>query len=69
MASPPMQGFVKGFPCNPWLNLLVGDNLHYFFTFSPPTNELKSRIIAYLDENHRDPVIHHWTYKIAEAAA
>jgi transposase len=30
--------------------------------------ELKTRILAYLDEINRDPVIHHWTYKIAEAA-
>jgi len=30
--------------------------------------ELKARIVAYLDELNRDPVIHSWTYKIGEAA-
>jgi len=30
--------------------------------------ELKARILAYLDDINRDPVIHRWTYKIAEAA-
>jgi transposase len=30
--------------------------------------ELKARILAYLDDINRDPVIHHWTYKIAEVA-
>jgi transposase len=30
--------------------------------------ELKTRILAYLDDINHDPVIHHWTYKIAEAA-
>jgi len=29
--------------------------------------ELKAHILAYLDDVNRDPVIHHWTYKIAEA--
>ena len=30
--------------------------------------ELKARILAYLDDVNSDPVIHQWTYKIAEAA-
>jgi len=30
--------------------------------------ELKSRIIAYLDDINRDPVVHSWTYKISNAA-
>jgi len=30
--------------------------------------ELKTRILAYLDDLNRDPVVHTWTYKIAEAA-
>ncbi len=30
--------------------------------------ELKARILAYLDDINRDPVIHRWTYKSAEAA-
>jgi transposase len=30
--------------------------------------ELKSRILAYLDEVNNEPVIHTWTYKIGEAA-
>jgi len=30
--------------------------------------ELKTRTLAYLDDISHDPVIHHWTYKIAEAA-
>jgi transposase len=30
--------------------------------------ELRSRILAYLEELNRDPVIHTWTYKIGEAA-
>ncbi|MHB8387900.1 IS630 family transposase [Metallibacterium sp.] len=29
---------------------------------------LKARLLAYLDDINRDPVIHRWTYKIAEAA-
>src|ERR1700758_550342 len=31
-------------------------------------NELKARILAYLDDLNREPVIHTWTYKIGEAA-
>jgi transposase len=30
--------------------------------------ELKTRILAYLEDLNRDPVIHTWTYKIGEAA-
>ncbi|MBV8521610.1 MAG: hypothetical protein JOY71_05680 [Acetobacteraceae bacterium] len=30
--------------------------------------ELKARILAYLEDANRDPIIHKWTYKIAEAA-
>ena len=30
--------------------------------------ELKTRILAYLDDLNRDPVIHTWTYKIDQAA-
>ena len=30
--------------------------------------ELKSRIVAYLDDINRDPVVHSWTYKISTAA-
>jgi transposase len=30
--------------------------------------ELKTRILAYLEDINRDTVIHRWTYKIGEAA-
>ncbi len=30
--------------------------------------ELKTRILNYLDDLNRDPVVHHWTYKIGKAA-
>jgi transposase len=30
--------------------------------------ELKARILAYLEDLNRDPIIHRWTYKIAETA-
>ena len=30
--------------------------------------ELKTRILAYLDDLNCAPVIHTWTYKISEAA-
>jgi len=30
--------------------------------------ELKTRILAYLDDINSEPVIHTWTYKIGEAA-
>ena len=29
--------------------------------------ELKTRIMAYLDDLNRDPVVHSWTYKISNA--
>jgi transposase len=32
-------------------------------------DELKRRILAYLDDLNRDPIIHTWTYRISEAAA
>jgi transposase len=56
-----------------WLNLVEG-------VFSKMTRsmlrhirvaskaELKARIMAYLDDLNRDPVVHTWTYKINEAA-
>jgi transposase len=31
-------------------------------------NELKARILAYLDDLNQEPVIHTWTYKIDTAA-
>ena len=31
-------------------------------------NELKARILAYLDDLNREPVIHSWTYKIDTVA-
>ena len=31
-------------------------------------DELKRRILAYLDDLNRDPVIHSWTYRIGNAA-
>ncbi len=31
-------------------------------------NELKHRILAYLDDLNREPVIHSWTYKIGKTA-
>jgi hypothetical protein len=56
-----------------WLNLVEG-----FFskmTRSMPRHirvgskaELKARIITYLDDLNRDPVVHSWTYKISNAA-
>jgi hypothetical protein len=30
--------------------------------------ELKNRILAYLEDLNRDPVVHAWTYKIGQAA-
>ena len=30
--------------------------------------ELKQRILAYLDDLNRDPVVHTWTYRISETA-
>ena len=56
-----------------WLNLVEGffskmarSMLRHIRVAS--NAELKTRILAYLDDINRDPVIHHWTYKIAEAA-
>ena len=54
-----------------WLNLVEGffskmtrSMLRHIRVASKA--ELKARILAYLDDINRDPVIHHWTYKIAE---
>ena len=56
-----------------WLNLVEGffskmarSVLRHIRVAS--TAELKSRILAYLDDVNSEPVIHTWTYKIAEAA-
>jgi transposase len=56
-----------------WLNLVEGffskmarSMLRHIRVASKA--ELKARILAYLDDINRDPVIHNWTYKIAEAA-
>jgi transposase len=56
-----------------WLNLVEGffskmarSMLRHIRVASKA--ELKARILAYLDDINRDPVIHTWTYKIAEAA-
>jgi transposase len=56
-----------------WLNLVEGffskmarSMLRHIRVASKA--ELKARIFAYLDDINRDPVIHQWTYKIAEAA-
>jgi transposase len=56
-----------------WLNLVEGffskmarSMLRHIRVASKA--ELKTRILAYLDDINRDPVIHHWTYKIAKAA-
>jgi transposase len=56
-----------------WLNLVEGffskmarSMLRHIRVASKA--ELKARIVAYLDELNRDPVIHSWTYKIGEAA-
>ena len=56
-----------------WLNLVEG-----FFSKMARSvlrrirvaskNELKARILAYLDDLNREPVIHTWTYKIDTAA-
>jgi transposase len=56
-----------------WLNLVEG-----FFSKMAPSMlrhirvaskaELRQRILAYLDDLNREPVIHTWTYKINEAA-
>lgn len=56
-----------------WLNLVEGffskmarSMLRHIRVASKA--ELKARILAYLDDLNRDPVIHTWTYKIAQAA-
>jgi transposase len=56
-----------------WLNLVEGffskmarSMLRHIRVASKA--ELKTRILAYLDDLNRDPVIHSWTYKISEAA-
>ena len=56
-----------------WLNLVEG-----FFSKMARSmlrgirvaskNELKERILAYLDDLNRDPVIHSWTYKLDAVA-
>ena len=57
-----------------WLNLVEGffskmarSMLRHIRVASK--DELKSRIMAYLDDLNRDPVIHTWTYQVSEAAA
>ena len=56
-----------------WLNLVEGffskmarSMLRHIRVASKA--ELKARILAYLDDLNRDPVIHTWTYKLAKAA-
>ena len=56
-----------------WLNLVEGffskmarSMLRHIRVASKA--ELKSRILAYLDDVNSEPVIHTWTYKIGEAA-
>jgi transposase len=56
-----------------WLNLVEGffskmarSMLRHIRVASKA--ELKARILAYLEDLNRDPVIHTWTYKIGEAA-
>ena len=56
-----------------WLNLVEGffskmarSMLRHIRVASKA--ELKMRILAYLDDLNRDPVVHTWTYKIDEAA-
>lgn len=55
-----------------WLNLVEGffsrmarSMLRHIRVASKA--ELKARILAYLEDIDRDPLIHHCTYKIAEA--
>jgi transposase len=57
-----------------WLNLVEGffskmarSMLRHIRVASK--SELKARIFAYLDDINRDPVIHTWTYKLAELTA
>jgi transposase len=56
-----------------WLNLIEGlfskmarSMLRHIRVGSKA--ELKARILAYLKDANRDPIIHRWTYNIAEAA-
>lgn len=56
-----------------WLNLVEGffskmarSMLRHIRVASKA--ELKARILAYLDDINREPVVHAWTYKIGEAA-
>jgi transposase len=56
-----------------WLNLVEGffskmtrSMLRHIRVTSK--TELKARIIAYLDDLNRQPVVHTWTYKVSEAA-
>jgi transposase len=56
-----------------WLNLIEGffskmarSMLRHIRVASK--NELKHRILAYLDDLNREPVIHSWTYKIGKTA-
>jgi transposase len=56
-----------------WLNLVEGffskmarSMLRHIRVASK--DELKARILAYLDDINQDPVIHNWTYKVAQAA-
>jgi transposase len=56
-----------------WLNLVEGffskmarSMLRHIRVASKA--ELKTRILAYLEDINRDPVIHRWTYKMADAA-
>jgi len=56
-----------------WLNLVEGffskmarSMLRHIRVASKA--ELKARILAYLDDLNRDPVVHIWNYKISEAA-
>jgi transposase len=56
-----------------WLNLVEGffskmarSMLRHIRVASK--TELKARILAYLDDINRDPVVHTWTYKVSEAA-
>lgn len=56
-----------------WLNLVEG-----FFSKMARSvlrgirvaskDELKARILAYLDDRNREPIIHTWTYKLDRAA-
>ena len=56
-----------------WLNLIEGffskmarSVLRHIRVASK--DELKQRILAYLDDLNREPVVHTWTYKLAQAA-